>query len=46
MQLYSTKIRRHCVILGGRRGRVIAMATTDPMKPVNDAIKPIQEAVS
>ncbi|GLJ29412.1 hypothetical protein SUGI_0579860 [Cryptomeria japonica] len=29
---------------GGRRGRVIAMATTDPMKPDTDAIKPIQEA--
>ncbi|KAH9300032.1 hypothetical protein KI387_011615, partial [Taxus chinensis] len=27
-----------------RRCRVIAMATTDPMKPVIDAIKPIQEA--
>lgn len=33
-----------CSHSGGRRGRVIAMATTDPMKPVTDAIKPIQEA--
>uniref|UniRef100_A0A0D6QX91 Cyanobacterial aminoacyl-tRNA synthetase CAAD domain-containing protein n=1 Tax=Araucaria cunninghamii TaxID=56994 RepID=A0A0D6QX91_ARACU len=32
---------------GGRRGRIIAMATgdtSDPLKPVSDTLKPIQEA--
>uniref|UniRef100_A0A0C9RND8 TSA: Wollemia nobilis Ref_Wollemi_Transcript_8761_920 transcribed RNA sequence n=1 Tax=Wollemia nobilis TaxID=56998 RepID=A0A0C9RND8_9CONI len=32
---------------GGRRGRIIAMATgetSDPLKPVADTLKPIQEA--